>query len=76
VSDSEVTKRLNEIFANDDLAQEQSRGASELDAVGTDWSTERWDPPGTAHKSRIKDVKDDKDIKDKKEGCRPWLPRP
>jgi hypothetical protein len=40
--DGEVTKRLNELFANDDLAQEQSRGASELDAVGTDWSTERW----------------------------------
>jgi hypothetical protein len=40
--DSEVTKRLNELFANDDLAQEQSRGASELDAVGTDWSNERW----------------------------------
>ncbi len=40
--DSEVTKRLNELFANDDLAQEQSREASELDTVGTDWSDERW----------------------------------
>lgn len=40
--DSEVTKRLNELFANDDLIQEQSRGARDLDAVGTDWSTERW----------------------------------
>ena len=40
--DSEVTKRLNELFANEDLAQEQSRGASELDEAGTDWSTERW----------------------------------
>jgi metal-responsive CopG/Arc/MetJ family transcriptional regulator len=40
--DSEVTKRLNELFANEDLAHEQSRGASDLDAAGTDWSTERW----------------------------------
>lgn len=40
--DAEVTKRLNELFANRELAQEQARTASELDAVGTDWSDERW----------------------------------
>jgi hypothetical protein len=40
--DSEVTKRLNELFADRDLAQEQTRTAGELDAVGTDWSDERW----------------------------------
>ena len=40
--DVDVTRRLNELFANGELAQEQTRTASELDAVGTDWSTERW----------------------------------
>ncbi len=40
--DTEVTKRLNELFADPELVQEQTRGASDLDAVGTDWSDERW----------------------------------
>lgn len=40
--DSEVTKRLNELFGSVELAQEQARTASELDTVGTDWSDERW----------------------------------
>lgn len=40
--DAEVTKRLDEIFADPDLVQAQARGTSELDAVGTDWSDERW----------------------------------
>ncbi|HWM92026.1 MAG TPA: hypothetical protein VN493_14780 [Thermoanaerobaculia bacterium] len=40
--DAEVTKRLNELFADRDLLQEQAQTASELDAVGTDWSDERW----------------------------------
>ena len=40
--DAEVTRRLNELFADRDLAQEQARTASEWDAVGTDWSDERW----------------------------------
>jgi metal-responsive CopG/Arc/MetJ family transcriptional regulator len=40
--DAEVTRRLNELFAAPDLAQEQARTAGELDAVGTDWSDERW----------------------------------
>lgn len=40
--DAEVTKRLNELFADRDLAQVQTRTAGELDAVGTDWSDERW----------------------------------
>jgi hypothetical protein len=40
--DAEVTRRLNELFADGELAQEQARSASELDAVGTDWSGERW----------------------------------
>ena len=40
--DAEVTRRLNELFSNGDLAQEQAHVASEWDTVGTDWSGERW----------------------------------
>lgn len=40
--DSDVTKRLNDLFANEDTAKEQQTGAAELDEVGTDWSDERW----------------------------------
>ncbi len=40
--DAEVTKRLNQLFADPELVQEQGRGTSELDAIGTDWSDERW----------------------------------
>lgn len=40
--DAEITRRLNELFATRDLAQQQSREASELDRIGSDWSDERW----------------------------------
>jgi len=40
--DAEVTKRLNDLFLDPDLAEEQTRAAGELDAAGTDWSDERW----------------------------------
>lgn len=40
--DADITKRLNELFADPQLAQEQTHGASALDAAGTDWSDERW----------------------------------
>ena len=40
--DSEITRRLNELFAVPDLVQQQSREASELDRIGSDWSDERW----------------------------------
>lgn len=40
--DAEVTERLNQLFADPELAREQARTAEELDAVGTDWSDERW----------------------------------
>jgi hypothetical protein len=40
--DADITKRLNAIFADGDLARDQSREARELDEAGTDWSTERW----------------------------------
>lgn len=40
--DVEVTRRLNDLFADPGLAQDQSRTAGDLDAVGTDWGDERW----------------------------------
>jgi len=40
--DADITRRLNELFADPQLTQEQARGASELDVAGTDWSDERW----------------------------------
>ena len=40
--DADVTRRLNDLFSDEELAREQARSASELDAAGTDWSTERW----------------------------------
>ena len=40
--DADITRRLNELFAASDLAQQQSREASELDRIGSEWSDERW----------------------------------
>jgi len=40
--DAEITRRLDELFATPDLAQQQGREASELDRIGSDWSDERW----------------------------------
>jgi metal-responsive CopG/Arc/MetJ family transcriptional regulator len=40
--DADVTKRLNDLFADSELAEEQTRAADELDAAGTDWNDERW----------------------------------
>jgi hypothetical protein len=37
-----VTRCLNEIFADEELAWEQATEASELDKAGTDWNDERW----------------------------------
>jgi len=41
-SDAEITTRLNRLFAEPDLAAEQSRTTQELDALVTEWSDERW----------------------------------
>jgi hypothetical protein len=41
-SDAEVTRRLDEIFADREVAAEQVRVADELDSAGTDWSNELW----------------------------------
>ncbi len=40
--DADVTRRLNELFANPELDREQLRTTAELDASGSDWSDERW----------------------------------
>lgn len=40
--DADITRRLNELFATPELAEQQSREASELDAIGTPWADERW----------------------------------
>ena len=39
---TDVTRRLNEVFADPELRREQLRTAAELDAAGTDWGDERW----------------------------------
>ena len=40
--DAEITRRLNELFRNEEVAAEQPRVTRELDAAGTDWSREDW----------------------------------
>lgn len=40
--DAEITRRLNELFEVPVLREEQSRDATELDAVGTAWTDEQW----------------------------------
>lgn len=40
--DADITRRLNELFADRGLAEEQAGVAGALDMGGTDWSDERW----------------------------------
>jgi metal-responsive CopG/Arc/MetJ family transcriptional regulator len=40
--DASITRRLNELFSALELAEQQARGASELDAMGTPGTDERW----------------------------------
>ena len=40
--DAEITRRLNELFAQPAVAKRHESEASELDRIGTDWSDERW----------------------------------
>jgi hypothetical protein len=40
--DTNITRRLNELFSAPEFAEHQTRGASELDAMGTPWTDERW----------------------------------
>lgn len=40
--DAAITRRLNEVFADDALADEQRRVAAELEEAGVDWADESW----------------------------------
>jgi metal-responsive CopG/Arc/MetJ family transcriptional regulator len=40
--DADITRRLNDLFAAPEVAERQSREASELDRLGSDWTDERW----------------------------------
>lgn len=40
--DAEITRKLDELFADTTLRDEQRREAAALDRAGTDWSDERW----------------------------------
>jgi hypothetical protein len=40
--DAEITRKLDELFADVRLTKAQRRGAAVLDRVGTDWTDERW----------------------------------
>lgn len=40
--DAEIIRRLNDLFAAPEVAEQQSREASELDRRGSDWEDERW----------------------------------
>ena len=40
--DAEITRRLNALFDDAHMADEQRRAASDFDAVGTAWDDERW----------------------------------
>jgi metal-responsive CopG/Arc/MetJ family transcriptional regulator len=40
--DAEITRRLNDLFAASEVAEQQSREASDLDRLGSDWADERW----------------------------------
>ena len=37
-----ITKKLNELFAHEQLHAEQRDTAAGLDDIGTDWTDERW----------------------------------
>ena len=40
--DAEITRKLDEIFADPRSKKVQRRGAAVLDEAGTDWTDERW----------------------------------
>ena len=40
--DEEITRRLNELFAEERTMDEQKRSTQALDDAGTDWTDERW----------------------------------
>jgi hypothetical protein len=40
--DSDITRRLDALFADASVAAQQIRGAQDLDAAGAEWNDERW----------------------------------
>ena len=40
--DAEITRRLNELFAEESVVATQDRITREMDSAGTDWSDEVW----------------------------------
>jgi hypothetical protein len=40
--DSEITQRLNELFAREGVSATQGVEAARLDELGTSWTDERW----------------------------------
>ncbi len=40
--DAEITRRLDDLFADPTIVRQQRRTAHELDDLGTAWSDERW----------------------------------
>ncbi len=41
--DAGITCRLNELFADENVVNEQERITREMDSAGTDWSDEEWE---------------------------------
>ena len=41
-TDADVTRRLNELFADPELRREHLQAVAELNAARTDWGDERW----------------------------------
>lgn len=41
--DAGITRRLNELFADENVVNEQERITREMDSAGTDWSDEDWE---------------------------------
>ena len=40
--DAEITRRLDELFADPEVRQDQTRTLDTMDSVGSSWTEERW----------------------------------
>lgn len=40
--DADITRRLDALFADETLSEQQRQEAAELDVIGTDWGEEGW----------------------------------
>jgi hypothetical protein len=40
--DAEITRRLNELFSDDSLVEEERRSAKQMEAAGVDWTEDDW----------------------------------